>query len=43
MKSLIFSFALLANISFAQQFQLTKKTVIGGEGGWDYLSADETE
>jgi DNA-binding beta-propeller fold protein YncE len=31
-----------ANISFAQSgFQLIKKTVIGGEGGWDYLSVDE--
>ncbi len=39
--SSIFSFVLLANISLAQQFQLIKKTVIGGEGGWDYLSADE--
>jgi DNA-binding beta-propeller fold protein YncE len=29
------------NISQAQsQFQLIKKTVIGGEGGWDYLSVD---
>src|SRR5258706_6895781 len=39
--SLIFSLILLATFSFAQQFQLIKKTVIGGEGGWDYLSADE--
>jgi DNA-binding beta-propeller fold protein YncE len=28
-------------VSFAQNgFQLIKKTVIGGEGGWDYLSVD---
>ncbi len=33
---------LLATTTFAQTgFQLIKKTVIGGEGGWDYLSVDE--
>src|SRR5438105_1905999 len=31
-----------ASTTFAQQsFQLIKKTVIGGEGGWDYLAVDE--
>src|SRR3954468_22451104 len=31
-----------ANLGFTQTgFQLIKKTVIGGEGGWDYLSVDE--
>ena len=39
--SLIYALMLLAGLSFAQQFQLIKKTVIGGEGGWDYLSVDE--
>jgi outer membrane protein assembly factor BamB len=39
--SLIFVFTLLFTASFAQQFQLIKKTVIAGEGGWDYLSVDE--
>src|SRR4249920_1315722 len=40
----IFPAALMiaANLSFAQSgFQLIKKTVIGGEGGWDYLSVDD--
>jgi len=37
-----FSLALLLPVgSFGQsQFQLIKKTTIGGEGGWDYLSVD---
>ncbi|MBI3482910.1 MAG: YncE family protein, partial [Bacteroidetes bacterium] len=39
--SLILVLNLLVTISFSQHFQLIKKTVIGGEGGWDYLSADE--
>ncbi len=30
----------LPNNSTAQTFHLVKKTVIGGEGGWDYLSVD---
>ncbi|CAN5608399.1 hypothetical protein BH10BAC4_BH10BAC4_14070 [soil metagenome] len=30
----------LTNSSIAQTFHLVKKTVIGGEGGWDYLSVD---
>jgi len=37
---LIFVFITLANCSFAQHFELIKKTVLGGEGGWDYLSVD---
>lgn len=40
----LFLVAMLATtqMSFAQTgFQLIKKTVIGGEGGWDYLSVDE--
>ena len=32
---------LLAHVCIAQEgFHLIKKTVIGGEGGWDYLSVD---
>ena len=43
---LFFAFGLIASLSisigFAQnpQFKLIKKTVLGGEGGWDYLSVD---
>src|SRR5579863_6022185 len=33
--------SLTLNLVYAQSgFQLIKKTVIGGEGGWDYLSVD---
>ncbi|MBS1979014.1 MAG: YncE family protein [Bacteroidetes bacterium] len=41
-KQLFFIGALfLAQVSWAQEsFHLIKKTVIGGEGGWDYLSVD---
>ena len=35
----LFVFLPLA-FSHGQSFQLIKKTVIGGEGGWDYLSVD---
>jgi DNA-binding beta-propeller fold protein YncE len=39
--AIAFLFCILASISQAQtQFHLIKKTVIGGEGGWDYLSVD---
>jgi len=41
--SFVFVLAILAHISFAQQFQLIKKTVLGGEGGWDYLSVDASK
>src|SRR5947207_16012806 len=30
----------LPKLSFAQGMKLIKKTVIGGEGGWDYLTVD---
>ncbi len=45
MKRILMTLFLIAcfSINFAQaqqQFQLIKKTVIGGEGGWDYLSVD---
>ncbi len=37
----LFFVLITAHASFAQSgFHLIKKTVIGGEGGWDYLSAD---
>src|SRR5882757_1594053 len=40
--SLCFATAMVATTSVAQSgFQLIKKTVIGGEGGWDYLSVDD--
>jgi len=32
---------LLSDHLLAQDYHLIKKTVIGGEGGWDYLTADE--
>jgi len=39
---LLFVGFVLTQASFAQSgFQLIKKTVIGGEGGWDYLSVDD--
>jgi DNA-binding beta-propeller fold protein YncE len=38
---LAIAFLLSISTSISQaQFQLIKKTVIGGEGGWDYLSVD---
>jgi DNA-binding beta-propeller fold protein YncE len=38
---LILAVICIANIASAQsKFHLIKKTVIGGEGGWDYLSVD---
>lgn len=44
MKQLLFLLLALIGVSrltFAQsEFHLIKKTVIGGEGGWDYLSVD---
>ncbi|GHN02063.1 hypothetical protein WSM22_35520 [Cytophagales bacterium WSM2-2] len=49
MKKLITLCLLLECITFMGQsqstskFQLIKKTVIGGEGGWDYLSVDSEE
>ncbi|MGC4023571.1 MAG: YncE family protein [Cyclobacteriaceae bacterium] len=37
----VYIFLLVGSISYAQQnLHLIKKTVIGGEGGWDYLSVD---
>lgn len=41
--SLVFLVVLaLVNVAKAQSgFQLIKKTVIGGDGGWDYLSVDD--
>jgi DNA-binding beta-propeller fold protein YncE len=43
LKNLFLAAIMIAtNLSFAQSgFQLIKKTVIGGEGGWDYLSVDD--
>src|SRR5258708_19567894 len=39
--NLVFVIAIVITQSFAQEsFKLIKKTVIGGEGGWDYLSVD---
>lgn len=39
--NLCFALAVVTSSSVAQSgFQLIKKTVIGGEGGWDYLSVD---
>jgi hypothetical protein len=41
MKSLLFSCLIFAcNALIAQDMHLIKKTVIGGEGGWDYLTVD---
>lgn len=43
MKTYWFSVSLLmaVNSLSAQEYHLIKKTIIGGEGGWDYLSVDE--
>jgi DNA-binding beta-propeller fold protein YncE len=42
MKNSILIFTLLlAHVCFSQNVKFVKKTVIGGEGGWDYLSVDE--
>lgn len=39
---LFFVVAIVTSNSVAQSgFQLIKKTVVGGEGGWDYLSVDD--
>ena len=39
--NIIIVFSLItSNLSAQQGFQLIKKTVIGGEGGWDYLTVD---
>ncbi len=39
---LLVALLISASTTFAQSgFQLIKKTVIGGEGGWDYLAVDE--
>jgi hypothetical protein len=39
---LFFVMLAITQATFAQSgFQLIKKTVIGGEGGWDYLSVDD--
>ena len=37
--ALLFSFS-MSSSNAQSEFQLIKKTVIGGEGGWDYLSVD---
>ena len=40
--SVVFTSLIVTSTTLAQtpQYQLIKKTVIGGEGGWDYLSVD---
>jgi DNA-binding beta-propeller fold protein YncE len=41
---LLFSLVLISNIKAQTSgFELLKKTVIGGEGGWDYLSVSPTD
>jgi DNA-binding beta-propeller fold protein YncE len=45
MRKITFYFILIASLVmnklFAQEYHLIKKTVIGGQGGWDYLAVDE--
>jgi DNA-binding beta-propeller fold protein YncE len=42
--SLILFLSFLMNSSLvAQEYHLIKKTIIGGEGGWDYLTVDEKQ
>ena len=40
--SLLMTSLLISIPAFTQEYQLIRKTVIGGEGGWDYLTVDNS-
>jgi DNA-binding beta-propeller fold protein YncE len=41
---IVFFLSVLINKpAIAQEYRLIKKTIIGGEGGWDYLTVDDKE
>jgi len=40
---LLLFFFLSGSTLLAQEYHLIKKTIIGGEGGWDYLAVDEKD